>query len=288
MILPASLQAKVNVFACEPEWKSLADEIGAFNIKSFSATSSRQDPHHIRAKPSLIAKIRRADLLICSGGGLEEGWLPILLQKANKNVQPGKIGYFMTADILQLLERPQNLDRALGHLHQWGNPHTHLNPYNILIIAKEIKNRLQKIDPINSQNYQKNHNEFVQRWQKSIKIWEEKAEKLQNVEVIVHHKSFSYLLDWLKIKEVATLEELPGIAPNVSYLEKLLRKFRKNPARIILKTSYDQNNASDWLSQKTGIKILELPYTVDESEDGDDLFKFFDRNINLLIKHIDD
>ena len=92
-------QAEVNVFACEPEWAALAEEIGGEKVKTFSATHARQDPHHIRARPSLIAKVRRADLILCSGAGLEQGWLPLLVRKAPAAVQPGTAGYLAAADL---------------------------------------------------------------------------------------------------------------------------------------------------------------------------------------------
>ena len=80
MALPSPASAELNVFACEPEWATLAREVGGEKVKAYSATHAQQDPHHIRAKPSLIARIRRADLVFCSGADLEVGWLPLLMQ----------------------------------------------------------------------------------------------------------------------------------------------------------------------------------------------------------------
>ncbi|PJF20502.1 MAG: zinc ABC transporter substrate-binding protein, partial [Phototrophicales bacterium] len=126
---PAYANDKVNVFACEPEWAALASAIGGDKVKTFAATSARQDPHHVRAKPSLIAAMRRADLVVCSGAGLEIGWLPILLEKAgNTNTTPGSDGYLLAASYVPVLEKPTRLDRADGDVHPEGNPHVHLNP----------------------------------------------------------------------------------------------------------------------------------------------------------------
>ena len=84
--MTSPVMAAINVFACEPEWASLAKELGGERVKAVSATTAHQDPHHIEARPSLIAKVRRADLLICSGAELEVGWLPMLQRQAgNKN-----------------------------------------------------------------------------------------------------------------------------------------------------------------------------------------------------------
>jgi zinc/manganese transport system substrate-binding protein len=284
LISPITAQAKVNIFACEPEWESLGMEIGGSYVKTFSATNAKQDPHYIRAKPSLIAKIRTADLIICSGSDLEVGWLPILLSKANKNIQIGKVGYLMASDFVPKIEKPEILDRSMGDIHPQGNPHIHLNPHNILLIAEELNNRLKKIDPSNSKNYQNNYDNFTSKWSNSISIWEARALKLQGLKIAVHHKSFSYLIDWLKLDEVATLESKPGIAPTSSHLESLLISLRKEPVKFIIRTPYDPKDASNWVSKKTQIKELVLPYTVGGNEQSNDLLSLFDNTINLMLE----
>src|SRR5574340_408919 len=132
--LPA--QAALRVFACEPEWGALAQELGGNRVDVAVATNALQDPHQIQARPSLIARARSADLVVCTGAELEIGWLPILLQQSgNAKIQTGQPGYFEAARYVVKLEVPQRLDRAQGDVHPGGNPHIHLSPYNI---EKEI------------------------------------------------------------------------------------------------------------------------------------------------------
>src|SRR3979490_2811477 len=89
--LPAA--AALNVFACEPEWGALTQELGGDQVSVYLATTALQDPHRIEARPSLIARIRSTDLLICSGSELEIGWIPPLLtQSGTPRVQPGPPG----------------------------------------------------------------------------------------------------------------------------------------------------------------------------------------------------
>ena len=71
IVLPA--QAKLRVFTCEPEWGALTQELAGDKVDIDIATSALQDVHQIEAKPSLIAKVRRADLIVCSGADLEVG-----------------------------------------------------------------------------------------------------------------------------------------------------------------------------------------------------------------------
>ena len=124
--------ADVEVFACEPEWAALATELGGDLVDAESATTPLQDPHYIQARPSLIARVRRADLVVCTGADLEVGWLPLLLRQAgNASVQPGQPGYMSAADFVELLDKPANVDRALGDVHPYGNPHIQTDPRNI-------------------------------------------------------------------------------------------------------------------------------------------------------------
>jgi zinc/manganese transport system substrate-binding protein len=285
LLLPISSQAKIDIFACEPEWRSLSEEIGGDMVSSFSATNAFQDPHYIRAKPSLIAKIKKADLLVCSGSDLEVGWLPILLSRAKHDIQAGQIGYLMASDFVPKIQKPEIIDRSMGDVHPQGNPHVHLNPYNILLVAKEIKLRLQKIDSINFQNYQKNYDDFANKWQKSIKKWENRAINLKGKKIITHHKSFSYLFDWLKLEEVANLEPNPGIAPTSKHLRNLLIVLKKEPVKFVIRTPYDSSKASKWIAKKTQIKELILPYTVGGNDKASSLFSLFDETVSLMLQY---
>ncbi|NNF96112.1 MAG: zinc ABC transporter solute-binding protein, partial [Halobacteria archaeon] len=275
LTLPAS--ARLNVFACEPEWASLLQELGRDKILVFSATTAQQDPHRIQARPSLIAKMRRADLLVCTGADLETGWLPVLLRRAaNPKVQPGQPGYFEAAQHVILLDKPTRLDRAEGDIHAAGDPHIHLNPHNISRVAKALTETLAIVDPENAVDYKQNSDDFLSRWQQAIERWEQQAKSLRNLRVVTQHKSWAYLLDWLGTQEVARLEPKPGIPPSTAYLGKVLETLQHQSANAILVAHYQSPQAAKWLRQRSQIPIVTLPYTVGGSDDVDNLFRLFD------------
>lgn len=281
--VPPSAQAKVNLFACEPEWAALARELGGAGVEIFTATTPRQDPHHVRAKPSLIAAMRRADLVICTGASLEVGWLPILLQKTgNASVQPGGAGLLLAAELVPRMEKPLRLDRAEGDIHPEGNPHVHLNPHNIALIAQALTQRLKTVDTANASAYQARLDVFSQKWRDATQRWEQQAAGLKGTAIVVHHKAFTYLLAWLGIQEAGVLEPKPGIPPSASHLEALLQKLTLSPARLIVRTPYDPADAGEWLSQKTGVPAIVLPFTVGGDAASGDLFALFERSIALL------
>src|SRR3954454_5845429 len=151
LLLRAETARALDVFACEPEWAALAQELGGNAVTAVSATTARQDPHQIQARPSLIARLRNAGLVVCTGAELEIGWMPILLrQSANPRIQPNTPGYFEAARQVRLLEVPAQLDRAMGDVHAAGNPHLQTDPRNIAAVATALSARMQQLDPANA------------------------------------------------------------------------------------------------------------------------------------------
>lgn len=288
MILALPSQAALNIFACEPEWASLSEEVGGDRAEVYSATTAKQDVHRIQARPSLIAKMRRADLVICTGAELEAGWLPLLLQRAsNRKVQPGQPGYFMAAEQVERLDVSKGLDRSMGDVHPGGNPHIHLDPHRILKIAQLLAERLAQIDATNANIYQGRFEDFQTRWQAAIENWQQLAQPLQGLSVVSHHKDWRYLLNWLGMNEVATLEPKPGLPPNASHLASLKKQMDEKGAVMILRTTYQEARPSKWLSDKTGIPAVQLPYTVGGSDRAKDLFGLFDDTLSLMLKAVE-
>lgn len=277
--------AAVNVFACEPEWKYLVEAIGGMHVKAYSATNAFQDPHHIEARPSLIAKTRRADLLICTGAELEIGWLPLLLrQSSNAKIQEDKPGYFLAASQVERLEVPAKLDRSLGDVHASGNPHVHWDPYRVSKIATALSKRLQTIDPKNAASYQQKHAQFQNSWKVAIKRWEQQARGLRGKKVVVYHKNWSYLLNWLNINEVADLEPKVGIPPTSKHLAKVLKDSRSLKPNFILMANYQSDKGAKWLKNKTNMPLMKLPFTVGGSKQANSLETLYDEVLTALVK----
>jgi zinc/manganese transport system substrate-binding protein len=279
-----SAQAALNVFACEPEWGALTQELGGDKVAVYNATQALQDVHHVQAKPSLLAKMRSANLVVCTGAELEIGWLPILLQQAgNPAIQPGKPAYFEATNYVQRLEIPQRLDRADGDIHPLGNPHIQTDPRNIAKVSDALVLRLAEVDPANAAFYQARHKDFAQRWSDAIKRWESQAAPLKGINIVVQHRGFPYIENWLDLHQVAELEPKPGVEPSSSHLADVLTQLQRQPAKMIVRAAYDDERASQWLAERAKIPVVVLPYTVGGTEQAKDLFGLFDDTINRLV-----
>ncbi len=275
--------SSINILACEPEWKAMAEALGGDKVSVDSATNAFQDPHHIEARPSLIAKARKADMVFCTGAELEVGWLPLLLQKSvNPKIQASQPGYFLATEQVELIERLDTVDRSQGDVHADGNPHVHLDPYHLLIIAERFTERMQQMNPGHKDYFQQRYQTFSTQWQAAISEWEKQTQQLKGKKAVVYHKNWSYLLRWLDVEIVADLEPKPGIPPNSSHLAKLVEMVSNQQPDFIVIANYQDTKGAKWLSKKTGVTILELPFTVGGNQESTDLFSLYNNILKTL------
>jgi zinc/manganese transport system substrate-binding protein len=282
-LMTLSAHAALSVFATVPEWAALAQEIGGDKVKVFTATQALQDPHHVEARPSLIARLRNADLVVATGAELEIGWLPLALRESgNGKVQPGQPGYFEAASQVRMLEVPTRLDRAEGDVHPGGNPHIQTDPRNILKVAGGLTQRMATLDGANAAAYQANYKAFADKWQKAIARWEATAAPLRGKVVVSQHKAWAYLYDWLGLKEIATLEAKPGLEPSVSYLSEVVARTQGQPIKAVIRAAYSPARPSEWFSQQAHVPVVVLPFTVGGDDQAKDLFGLFDDTVARL------
>jgi zinc/manganese transport system substrate-binding protein len=284
LLFAAHANAAVNVVACEPEWASLAKEIGGDKVNASSATTASQDPHHIEARPSLIARMRNADLIVCTGMELEIGWLPVLIQQSgNARLAPGSPALFEAGRFVTPLEVPTRLDRSDGDVHAQGNPHIQLDPRNIAKVATALAARLAQIDPADAKLFQDRLQAFQSRWSASMQKWEQQALPLKGVVVVAHHKNLTYLWSWLGLKEIGTLEPKPGVEPSAGHLSELNALLAQQPAKMVVRASYEDGRASQWLADHAKVRAVQLPFTVGGNDKATDLFGLFDSTVALLL-----
>ncbi|MEP7068324.1 MAG: zinc ABC transporter substrate-binding protein [Usitatibacter sp.] len=281
----APARADLSVFATVPEWGALAQELGGDKVKVYTATNALQDPHHVEAKPSLIARARTADLVVATGAELEIGWLPLVLQQAgNPKVQPGRPGYFEAAPFVPLLGKPTRLDRADGDVHPGGDPHIQTDARNIARVATALATKMAEVDPANASHYHSRYKAFSDRWSVAVARWEREAATLKGAPIVVQHKAFTYLEAWLGLTEVAALEPKPGLEPTTTHLASVLETLQKSPAKMVLRAAYQGERASQWIAERGKLKAVVLPFTVGGTEGAKDLFGLFDDTVQRLLK----
>jgi zinc/manganese transport system substrate-binding protein len=271
-------EKKINIFTCEPEWAILLQEIVKDKANIDSAIYGNQNPHFIQAKPSLIAKVKNSNMLVCTGAELEIGWLPMLIEKSAY-----KKSVVYVSNYVKMLDIPSKdeIDRKNGDVHPFGNPHIHLHPENIKAIASALLEKLKEVDSLNYDFYKKNHDEFIKKWDEKILKLKDKYKVLNGVNIVFHHKDFDYLIAWLKINKVAYLEEKAGVSPSAVYLRSIVDKIKNEKTKLIIRAPYSDKDASLFISNKTGIKNIVVPYSMDY--DGKNtIFDLYDNILNAI------
>jgi zinc/manganese transport system substrate-binding protein len=269
--------AALNVFACEPEWASLAQEIGGPDVAVFSATAALQDPHQVQARPSLIARLRSADLVLCTGAELEIGWMPnVLRQGNNPKVQPGTPGYMEAVQFVPLLEAPARLDRADGDVHAAGNPHIQTGPQNIPPVAAALARRLADIDHEHAAGYAERGQRFLARWNQAMLRWRQQVAPLSGLNVAIYHRNWIYLTEFCGMHAVVDIEPKPGVPPSASRLVEVVTEIPRRQARMILYAAYQDPRAAEFVAEKTGVPAVMLPHSPGGTPAAQDLLTMFD------------
>jgi zinc/manganese transport system substrate-binding protein len=257
--------------------------IGKDHVEVVVLARGDYNPHIIIPKPSYIAKMRRADLLVINGGQLEIGWLPQIIKQANNgSVQPGERGFLDLSMHVHLIDVPTSVSRELGDVHPEGNPHFFMDPDNIPIIAKAITERLSELDPDNQAFYEANNKELYASWQQSMKTWEEKLKPYKGERIVEYHKIFDYFLNRFGFVIAGTIEPLPGIPPTTKHIADVEKLIMREQVKIIFQDVYNPQDASSYLAKRLNVKLIVLPHDVGAVKEANDVFSVFNEIIRRI------
>jgi len=276
---PAS--AGLNVVATLPWVGALASEIGKDKIEVKVLVKPTQDAHYIEAKPSMILAVRKADILMYNGLDLEVGYLPVLLESSrNPKIQSGMSGNFNCSGFVEVIKGPAKVDRSMGDVHPFGNPHYHFSPGNILKVAGGIAERLAEIDQANADFYRTNMEAFRKRWNEKKADWSKRG--IEGRSFVAFHKYFEYLAADFGFSIGGYVEEKPGIPPSADHLRKLISLMKEEKIGKILTTSYSSRREVNFIAKKTGAEIVILPHDVGSGKKIGNWFDLMDEVLNKL------
>lgn len=307
-MIKKTIQIPLNIICSFSDYASITREIvGDKGIVDFIG-SGEQDPHFVPPKPSFAMKLRKADVWITTGMDLEM-WSTSLLDKArNKKIMDGAIGFVSVSDGIKVLQKVEKANRSEGDIHLMGNPHIHTGPLNYKIIAKNITIGLSKVDPENTEFYQKNRDNFCNRIDRALfgdelinmfggetlckllenktlftflerdyqggklidKLggWLKKALPFRNMKIIAYHKNWAYFAETFGLEVIGYIEPKPGIPPSAKHVQFMIKTIKEQGINLMLVASYFEKKSPEMIEAKTGIKALFLPYSVDNKLDG--------------------
>ena len=281
--------AALQIVTTTQDLAALAEAVGGETVKVQSLTPGTRDPHFAAAKPSMIRKVFRADLLLVIGADMEIGWLPPLLQSArNARVQPGNAGYLDLSSAVPILgKRSGPVSRAMGDVHAKGNPHYWLDPRNGVHMAQAIAARLGELDPEHAADYQRRFQAFARTLDNKLLGWRAGLAHLDSEPVIAYHTSFVYLADAFGFRIVDEVEPKPGIAPSAASLNALLTRIKTDHIGVLIMEPYYERRSARYLNEQTGIHVAVLPQSVGARKGIDSYIELFDAIVTAL-KDVED
>jgi zinc/manganese transport system substrate-binding protein len=276
-----SLAGKVNVVAAYPYIKAMTERIGGEHVEVTVLAQGNWDPHFVVPRPSLITSVRKADALIINGAQLEIGWIPPLINRAgNRKITEG--GFLDLSRHVDLIDIPDYVTRSKGDVHPDGNPHFHLDPYNIAKLSKVISEFLSHLDPDNAGTYRANYKVFSAHWDKKLAEWKVLMREARGKEVIQYHTVFNYFLMRYGIATIGTIEPLPGISPSSRHTMELITAAKEYKPSAILHDVYHPTKTGEFISAKSGVPLIVVPHDIGALDSVDSLEAMFDHLVKAI------
>ena len=274
---------KIKVVTTTTDMRSIAELIGGSNVTVTSIATGYQNPHFVDPKPSYIISLSQADLFVTVGLDLETGWSPQLLASSrNTKIQKGSAGYVDASAGISLLQVPSAANRAEGDIHIYGNPHYWLDPLNGKVIARNIANGLERVDPSNKATYESNLQSFYKKIDDKMREWSAKMSAFKGSKIIAYHNEWVYFETRFGLEIVDFMEPKPGIPPSPSQLVKVIKEVKANSIKVIISSPYFTTSSSEVVAKQTGVKVLTLATSVGAFGPIKDYFDLFDYDINQL------
>ncbi|MEO6404802.1 MAG: metal ABC transporter substrate-binding protein [Ferruginibacter sp.] len=274
----------IKVVTTTMDMKSIAELIGGNKVSVSSIATGYQNPHFVDPKPSYIISLSNADLFVTVGLDLETGWSPQLLSSSrNAKIQRGSAGYVDASQGVGLLQVPASVNRGEGDIHIYGNPHYWLDPLNGKVIARNIANGLERIDPSNKTFYEANLQSFYGKIDQKLNEWNTKMAPYKGSKIIAYHNEWVYLERRFGLQIVDFMEPKPGIPPSPSQLVKVIKEVQANKIKVIISSPYFTTSSSDVVAKQTGVKELTLATSVGAFKTINNYFDLFDYDIAQIV-----
>lgn len=308
-------QAKLRVVTTVPTLGSLLESVGGDDVDVTVLAKGPQDPHFVEARPSFISSLHRADLLVIQGLDLEIGWVPVLLQNArNRDVLPGNRGYLDASTAISPLQVPTTrVDRSMGDVHPYGNPHYLTDPMNGLRVAALLRDRLADLEPSAAdafgQRYAAFSNELMQALVGPQLVQQHGADAVARAvaegslaelgggvapggwlgqlstprKVVEDHNLWCYFALRFQIDLVATLEPLPGVTPTTRQLAHVVEVMTEQEVKLILASPYFDPRYARSVAERTGARVAEMAHQVGARDGTGDYVSFIDYNVRQVL-----
>ena len=280
---PAVAKDKIRVVTTIPDLKALTDEVGGDLVDVESLARGTQNAHELEIRPSLMLKLRRADLLIENGLELDS-WAEVAVQGANNpKIIRGAPGRIDASRGIQVLDVPAaRVDRSMGDVHPLGNPHYSLDPGQAPIITQNIVDGLARLAPDERAAFEKNRQAFLARLNEAMARWAQTLEPVKGAKVVVYHPQWIYVLNRFGLVQAATLEDRPGIPASPAHLTRIIRQMKEERIKVLIVEPWNDVKLATRVADEAGAKAVVLASMVGGVKGTDSYIAALDHNVNAL------
>ena len=286
---PHTVAAKLKVVATLTDLGWIAEQVGDDDVEVAVLCPGDRDPHYLPAKPSLARKLSKADLLVYNGLELEIGWLPLLIEAArNPRIRPCDRGELdCSLAVTRILEVPAGVpDRSQGDIHPLGNPHYLSDPRNAIAVGQLMADRMSELDPAAADAYRQRAAQLAAELTDRIQTWQDKLTVVIEHPIVVYHKQWEYLLDWLGLELIGEIEHRPGISPSPRHVDSVIRLGRERGGAVIIAAPWNHLDAAQKAADRMQAPLVVLPAAVASLPGTDDYFAVFDVLCDRLVASV--
>jgi zinc/manganese transport system substrate-binding protein len=282
---PVEAADRVRVVATIPDLKSLTEAVGGDLVEVEALTRGTQNFHEAEVRPSMMLKLRKADLLVENGVDLD-AWVEVAVQSANNaNIVRGGRGRVEIARGIPLLEVPSvRVDRSMGDVHPLGNPHFSLDPGLAPAITQNIVDGLVRVAPQHRASFERNRAAFLARLDEQMARWMKLMEPVKGAKVVVFHPVYIYLLTRFGLSQAGALEDRPGIPPSPQHLVNVIRQMKEEGIKAILVEPWNDVKLANRVAEEAGAKAYVMASAVGAVKGTDNYIAAIDYNITTLAK----
>jgi zinc/manganese transport system substrate-binding protein len=276
---------RVRVVTTIPDLKSLTEAVGGDLVEVESLTRGTQNFHEAEVRPSMMLKLRRAQLLVENGADLD-AWVDVAVQGANNaDIVRGGRGRIEAGRGVSLLEVPTTrVDRSMGDVHPGGNPHFSLDPGLAPQITQNILEGLVRVAPQHRAAFEGNRTAFLARLDEQMGRWLKLMEPLKGARVVVYHPDFIYFLTRFGLVQLGTIEDRPGIPPSPQHLVALIRQMKEGGVKVVLVEPWNDVRLANRVAEEAGAKAHVMASSVGAVKGADNYVAAIDFNVNALVK----
>lgn len=219
------------------------------------------DPHEFSARPKDAVEIESADIIFANGAGLEEFLLPLIESLG------GNDKWVEVSAGIKLLTLPESGSSGILY-----DPHTWMDPKNILIWLNNITDSLEKLDPTNKDYYRANAELYrgkIQQLDTWIHSEIQVIPQIRRV-IITDHDVLGYFISVYDFQQIATISTSfsTDAAPSAQVLADIENLIAQNHIPAIFITESSSQILANQIANDTGIEVVTLLHASLTAEDG--------------------